>query len=228
MRQSPADEDGFATVAAMAVSLAIGLTASALLIRAAGDLKAARSDLERTEAGYALDAVQTLVAEDLIAKDPEARHRRIDWGGISASVRIEDEAGKLRPKAAAGLPESWFTSLGVQSAEPIKAILTKRDPRAPLTLEALADLDSNPLWKACAAGAISEAGGASAMAGTLDPKRLPRTVRLTAEGEGGWVEDRIVRLTADPAAPILVLDRRLYKRRGEPLSCPPVPEATNS
>ncbi|MGL1358403.1 hypothetical protein ACSTKL_23410, partial [Vibrio parahaemolyticus] len=80
---------------------------SALLIRAAGDLKAARSDLERTEAGYALDAVQTLVAEDLIAKDPEARHRRIDWGGISASVRIEDEAGKLRPKATAGLPESW-------------------------------------------------------------------------------------------------------------------------
>jgi hypothetical protein len=174
--RDPDSERGFATAAAMALSLALALGASALVIRAAQDLRVAEAALERTRAAYALDGIQTLAAEAVIDDPGGPSLRRIAFADKAATVRVQAWDGKRRPIGACG--------------------------------DAAGDGDKAP-----------------AMTGQTAPPALPRTVRLIAAGDDGWTEDRIVRLTGDPANPVLVLDRRLLRRADLPPRCPPPPDA---
>ena len=220
---------GFATALAMTVGLAIGLTATVLLVRSELDLLNARRGLERVEAEYRLDAVQSLAARLVREDSAGMKLHRVDFESTSANVQVEDERGKLLPSASAGLPDAWFTDLGVMTPAVLKDRLGRWRKDRRLSMQALADLDTSAQWKACAAQVISAHGASPSAAsairrGALRAAGSIRTVRLRAIADDGWVDDRIVRLTADPSNPVVVLDRRFYRRRGEAMACPAAPD----
>jgi hypothetical protein len=213
----------------MTVGLAIGLTATVLLVRSELDLLHARRGLERAEAEYRLDAIQQLAVRAELGDTDALKLRRIDFEDTSASVEIEAERGKLLPPGAARLPDDWFAALDVASPAALKAQLRGWPKGRPLFMQALADLDPSPLWKACAAQVISAHGAPPGVAAAVRKGELVaaggvRTLRLRAVADDGWVDDRVVRLSGDAANPVVVLDRRFYRRHGDALACPAAPD----
>lgn len=229
----PADrERGFATVLAMTVGLAIGLAATVLLVRSELDLAHARRGLERVEAEYRLDAVQTITARTVEGETDGLKLHRIDFEDTSASVAVEAERGKLLPAAAARLPDDWLAALGVAEPAALKARLRLWPKDQPLYMQSLADLDPSPLWKACAAEVISGHGAPPGVAAAVRKGELVsagkvQTLRLRAVADDGWIDDRVIRLTGDAANPVVVLDRRFYRRLGDEPACPAAPDFGN-
>ena len=224
---SVARDAGFATALAMAVSLAIGIGATALVLRSETDLRAARVALERTQADYRLDAIQEL-AEEAVRTDPgDLKSKAFRFANRSAEVALQSEALKVPPSASEVISDGWLASLRLAQPQDFKARLKQASALHPLNLQRLADLDASPTWKTCAADGVSESGqvlhATSATIAQSSVQGLPQTIRLTALEDDGWVDDRIVRLTNDPADPNVVLDRRFYRRTGMPRPCPPPP-----
>ncbi len=228
-RVSGAGDAGFATALAMSVSLAVSLTATVLLVRNEFDLIHARHRLERTQAEYRLDAIQALAARAFRNDSAGLKLRRIAFEGLSASVRSEAEQAKLLPAAASKLPDSWFVALGVASPEALKGRLRAWPQDRPLLMQALDELDPSPLWRTCAADVISASGSppgvaAEVRSGELSAAGAAQTLRLTATADDGWIDDRVVRLLSDAANPVLVLDRRFYRRSDAAPTCPSPPD----
>lgn len=222
-------EAGFATALAMTTSLAIGLAATALLLRCQLDVINARHGLERVEAEYRLDAVQQLAARVFGAKADGIKLHRIVFEDTSASVTAEVEAAKLEPRAASKLADGWLEDLGVANPAALKARLAAWADDQPLSMQVLADLDPSPAWKACAASVISANGSPPGAARAYRDGRMTAAgsagvLRLRAVGDEGWVDDRVVRLSGDAANPVVVLDRRFYRRGGEAPACPMAPD----
>jgi hypothetical protein len=219
---------GFATAMAMAVSLSISIGVSALLVRIEGDLIAERRALERTAAEYRLDAVQRLAALAMRSDLDGPRQRQVEFDGMVAKVRIEVEREKLASRNAAALPESWLRELGVRDPAAVKAAMAALPSGGALGLQSLAALSDSPLWKACAADALSTNGAppgavAANSVGATTKVQLPQVVRLTVSTADGWREDRVVRLSQDNANPAVVLDRMIARARSAVPSCPPLP-----
>ena len=220
------NDEGFATALAMSVSLAISLTAAALLVRAEVDLRIARQALDRSRAEYKLDALQAVAATDL-AKDADARPATVSFSGTEGAVHVEEEAAKLLPASAAALPESWLAGLGVKNPKSLKDQLIQWPAAKALTLADLASLDPSPLWRACAASFISERGRSSNQStAVVSGAQIAgaKLLRLTVSLSGSYVDDRIVRLTADAAEPAVVLDRHFYRQSAAPPPCPAPPD----
>jgi len=218
-------DGGFATAFAMAVSLAIAVSAAALVVRAETDLKAARSAFDRTAETYALDAVQEEAALELQAAPQGALPSVSTVSGRRAEVTLQIEAGKIGAANAALVPDEWLASLGVKDPSGLKAKLRAARASGRMSLATLSDLDPSPEWRACAADAISvaEGGGPPVMGADPPSLTLPASVRLIATFPDGWTDDRIVRLSNDPQNPATVLDRRLYRRIAAAPACPPQP-----
>ena len=214
-------------MAAIGVCLALSLTMTAVVLNAGTGLNAARRAYDRSQAEYALDADQALYANAL-ALDPT----RIDAEAPSATSGVmqsaEREAPKRSPGAAGAIPGAWLKSLGVRHPEVLKSALAglANSPTSP-TMTVIAAADPSPLWKRCAEEGVSPDGAAKASAAPIEgasPAGLPLIVRLLARSPAGWQDDRIVRLTSDPANRVVILDRRFSRTMGPVQPCPSAPK----
>ncbi len=120
---------GYATVAAMGVSLAIGLLAGALVLRGVASLKLARSDLRR--AGRVRPVgLQVLAATRLLAGSGGGR---LGWsaGGLDGedvTLLAEPESGKLKLTAVADLDDKILAELGASDPGMARLRLAALDP----------------------------------------------------------------------------------------------------
>ena len=105
---------GYATVAALGVSLAIALLAGSLVVRGVSALKLARADFRRSQAEYALSGAQMLATRKLLNSSGAGR---LAWsaGGLDGrdiAMLAEAEGGKLTLAAAAALDDKALVLLG--------------------------------------------------------------------------------------------------------------------
>jgi hypothetical protein len=205
-------DDGFATPAAAAVSLALAMVAAAMTTAAVSELRFAHADLARTQANYALDAAQTRAALGLIAT---ASRGRLRWmlpdGG---EVLAEPEVDKLDLADAARLDDATLARLGVADPDRLRGRL------ADLGGADAADIgmaDAAPLWRACARSIVSPIGTATkivyaAAAAPSSPGvdwRIGQVWRIRTALASGWVDDPLVRFTGDPLDPAAIVERKM-------------------
>lgn len=221
---------GYATPAAMILSLALALIATAMVARSVMMLRLAKSDIARANAEYVLDGAQLQAAAVVIRAGSGGPYRwalPTDLG--FAEVRAESEAEKLSLSAGASLPDSALATLGVADSGALKARLAAL-PAASRTVVEVDRLDPAPLWRECAASLVSglgrsdqppkvavepSTGGAQATALPNPPDwRVGEAWRFRITTPAGWRDDRIVRFTGDARHPVAVVWRRLSRSDG--------------
>lgn len=227
-RAEPRQDEGYATAAALMVSLAVAILAAALVMRGVAALKLARADFRRSQAEYALSGAQALALAQVLNT---AGAGRLAWsmGGLDeASIQVlaEAEAPKLRLEAAGGLDETILARLGAAEPDQARRRLAVLDGQA-ATPDQIEDADYSPAWRACAASAISPWGAARTLA--LHPTQAPvretggaragQVWRLRASTHDGWTDERIVRLIGRAKSPGGMIWRRFEKRAGKDLQC---------
>ncbi|HWW26850.1 MAG TPA: hypothetical protein VNZ85_13235, partial [Caulobacter sp.] len=115
-RTEARDDAGYATAAALTVSLAIAILAAALVARGVATLKLARADYRRSQAEYALSGAHVLAVARLLNSSGSGRLAwsigELDPQGVS--LLAEPEAPKLALAAAAGLDEKTLAALGAR------------------------------------------------------------------------------------------------------------------
>lgn len=219
-------EAGYATVAAVAFSLAIGLIAAALIGRSGAEFAAARSELARTRAEYALagdhEAAAFTLAQSLGA-GPLAW--RMEDG---AEVLAQGEASKLALARASALPNEVFRRLGVDDPDQLRGRLDELTgaPQAPVS--ALTRADAARGWRSCARWLISAYGAAQSL--PARPPAEPAMGGLSAHaGElwlvrirrpDGWSDERLVRMTGDLGHPSAPIERAFSRSPDEGTPCP--------
>lgn len=217
---------GYATVAAMGVSLAIGLLAGALVLRGVASLKLARSDLRRAQAEYALSGAQVLAATRLLGGSGGGR---LAWsaGGLDGedvTLLAEPESGKLKLTAVADLDDKILAELGASDPGLARLRLAALDPTSAQP-DQVEGADPAAAWRACAASAISPWGAAetvrlgTAQAPNDEPggARAGQVWRVRAVTADGWTDERIVRLTNVGRGPGAMIWRRFG--RGARATC---------
>jgi hypothetical protein len=211
-------DDGFATPAAAAVSLALALVAAALTTAAVSELRSAHADLVRTQDDYALDAAQTRAALGLIATTSSGRLRwTLPDGG---EVLAEPEADKLDLADAAKLDDATLARLGVSDPDGLRRRL------ADLGGADAADVglaDAAPLWRACARSIVSPLGTATKI--LYAPAAMPSSSGVDWRIGQVWrirtalADDRIVRFTGTPLDPAAVIERKVTQGGQETERC---------
>lgn len=207
--------DGYASVAAIAVSLSLAVVATALMARSIGTLRAARADFERTRAEYQLAGVQQRAALALM------------MGSGSGSVIAEREAAKISVATAADLDSGTLSRFGVKNPERLTAWLRDAAAAGPTPPADLVAADQAAGWRACAPAMISAFGRAASLNPPQDGSRIETGVkpglgevwRLRASTPKGWTDERIVRFTGVSQRPASVIWRRFYRSVGEGKSC---------
>jgi len=217
----PTHDAGYASVAAIGVSLAIAVVVSALMVRGVSSLRLAKADFRRAQAEYALDAASQLAVEQLLNS---AGGIRLLWtvtapGGETVQVLAESEAPKLSLAALVNLSPEALEPLGALNSSEAMDRLSRLSADTATPADVIA-VDAATGWKACAASAISPWGQASALA--LTPTRPPTadTVigpsgqiwRLRTATEDGWTEERIVRLIGRSEQPSAIIWRSFSRR----------------
>jgi hypothetical protein len=217
---------GFATAAATLISLALAVTASAITVLAVGELRGAEADGERAKVEARLDGLHLLAAQ-MVSTDPKAV--RLNWAipgeGGAAQVLAEAESSKLPLAPEGGIDRRVAAALGVSDPVALGGRLAGLSPEEALG-PALEGLDPSPAWRSCARSVFSPYGAASkgqkvVYASPVDSgviARIGEVWRIRVQAEG-WADDRIVRLTGNPAALAAVIARRLYRMRGEGVRC---------
>jgi hypothetical protein len=204
-------DDGFATPAAAAVSLALAIVAAAMTTAAVSELRFAHADLARTQDQYALDAAQTRAALGLIATTSRGRLRWMLPEG--AEILAEPEADKLGLADAAKLDDETLARLGVTDPDRLRGRLADRGDADAADIGMA---DAAPLWRACARSVVSPLGSATKIlyAPSAAPRspgvdwRIGQVWRIRAALANGWVDDRIVRFTGNPLDPAAVIERK--------------------
>jgi hypothetical protein len=213
--------DGYATAAAVVTSLAIGLVATAVTALSVGELKLARADINRTRAEYGLAGAQASAAATLAQSKADVR---LAWtfgsDAGSATVLAEPEAAKVSFKVASSLDHATLRKLGASNPEMVRVRVGSLVRHGGLP-SALSEADPSPLWRRCAASAISPLGQAEkvTIATAVAPQLSESSshigevwrVKTTA---GGWSDDRLVRFTGDVVHPAAVIERRFYRDGG--------------
>jgi hypothetical protein len=212
-------EAGFATAAAVLITLALSVVAAALMGLAVAELKRARSDLVRLKLQAALDGAQRAAVLPVLQNGKAARLAwRLQTPAGEAQMLAEPEAAKLG-LAAAAQDSAVISRLGAEDAAAVKERLEAL-AAAPSRRVAIADLDDAPRWRACAGSVLSRYGRASAasLPAAAPPAsrdfawRLGEVWRMRATA-GGWSDDRLVRFTGDPRAPVAVIDRTFTREQ---------------
>ncbi|MDR3511011.1 MAG: hypothetical protein P4L73_05215 [Caulobacteraceae bacterium] len=209
------------------ICLALSLVAAAITAVSVSTLALARKDYERDQAATALAGGQTRAALVAASTRTVGRLRWLiatDAGPMD--VLAEPEAAKLGPGAASGLDQAIFPKLGVSDTQGLRQ-----------RLEAMADgkiqdlwvgeLDPSPAWRACAPSVVSAFGLDSALKPLSAQAPGPATGgwrggqvwRIRVVESHGWVDDRLVRLTGNPAHPAAVIERLLTKGEGTEQRC---------
>lgn len=217
---SPDRRDGYATAAALGVSLALGLVAAAVTARSVAALKLAKADLRRTQADYALNGAQALAVAAIVTSGQPGPYR---WtlttpeGAVEALA--EPEGAKLSLTSAAGLDDGVLRLFAVGAPSALRAKLQVQAERQ--LAGTLDDLDASPIWRSCASSFISPFGLAAVV--TPMAYRAPgagphpaswhigEVWRIRITDHGGWRDDRFVRFTGDVARPAAVISRRLVR-----------------
>ena len=221
-------DDGYATPAALVLSLALALVASALVARSVQVLTLARGELQRTRQALALDGAHLQAAAEVVRDGrggPFRWHVPTDLGEMEALA--EAESDKLDLTAAAALDDGVFTAFGVRDPEVLKARLRAASEDA--ALATVAELDPAPLWRECGPRLASPFGQAEALAA---PDRLQPTPgvrppawhvgdvwRVRIATSAGWRDDRIVRFTGDARRPAAIVWRRFSRGKRGGVEC---------
>ena len=226
--QAASGQAGYATVAALGVSLAVALLAGALVLRGVSALKLARADFRRSQAEYALSGGQLLAATKVLNSSGAGR---LAWsaGGLDGgdiAVLAEAEGPKLSLTAAAALDDKALTLLGAADLGETRERLAALDP-AKATPDQVEAADAGAGWRACAASAISPWGVSDTV--HLGPIQTPnqeaggahagQVWRIRATTSDGWTDERIVRLNGRGEAPSAVIWRRFGRGAGKDMAC---------
>jgi len=229
-----AHDRGYATPAALVLSLGFAMIGAAMAARGLHGLALARAELERARLTAALDGAQLLAAATVVrsgAAGPFAWRFSSEDGWLRAEA--EREADKAGLAAAAGAAD-LMTALGVADAAALQARLAQAaSGPAPVDVAAL---DAAPLWRSCAASVVSAQGEAEApayadhAAPTPAPERpadwrIGEVWRIQVATPAGWRDERIVRFTGDARRPVAIVARRLSRARGDGAECEPVLKA---
>lgn len=219
---------GYATVAALGVSLAVALLAGALVLRGVSALKLARADFRRSQAEYALSGAQILATTKLLNSSGAGR---LAWsaGGLDGrdvAMLAEAEGGKLSLAAAAALDDKALALLGAARPGETRSRLATLD-LAKATPDQIEAADAGAGWRICAASAISPWGGGAVL--QLGPARAPnlepggaragQVWRVRATTSDGWTDERIVRLIGRAETPSAVIWRRFGRGAGRGVTC---------
>ncbi|MBO9709872.1 MAG: hypothetical protein J7521_16850 [Caulobacter sp.] len=202
----PVDEAGYVSGAAMAVTLAVALVAAALTVRGTASLRAARADFGRAQVELALAGDQEKAAMAL------GRNER------SGSVLVELEGDKLSAAVAAD-DLDLLRRLGAADPSRLSSWLRAADrPRSPAEIAAA---DSGDVWKICGPRLVSFLGRAATLGSStpIDRPLAGQVWRLTARGQGGWTDERVVRFTGQREQPVAVIWRRFYRVNEEGGTC---------
>lgn len=221
-------DGGYATTAALAVSLAVAILASALVMRGVASLKLARADFRRSQAEYALSGAQTLAVTRLLNGSGPGR---LAWsvGGLDPediSLLAEAEAPKLRLAAAGDLDDKALIALGAADPNQARLRLAALEA-ASATPDQIETADVAGAWRACAPSGISPWGRAETV--SLGPPREPnqepggaragQVWRIRAVSQDGWMDERIIRLTARAQSPSAIIWRRFGRSAEKGATC---------
>lgn len=225
--EDPGD-GGYATAAALTVSLAVAILAAALVMRGLVALKLARADFRRSQAEYALSGAQTLAVGRLLNSSGPGR---LAWsvGGLDpqgVSLLAEAEAPKLRLAAAGDLDDKTLAALGAADPAAARLRLTGLEA-ASATPDQIRAADAGRGWRACAASAISPWGMAQAVSlgAPREPNQEPggaragQVWRVRATTQDGWTDERIVRLIGRAEKPDAIIWRRFGRGAGKGETC---------
>ncbi len=221
-----ANEAGFATAAAMTVSMGLAMVAAGLMAASATELKRERTELAKTRTEYALDEAQHRAVLGLLQNDVAGRLRwQVETDLGSATVLAEPEYAKASLSKSAAADDRVFERLGVDDADELKAQLRQSPPEAGGQAW-LASLDPAPLWRACAPSMISRYGGGDTLVvgrvGSPDQRGFfwrPGEVWRVKTSLKGWADDRIVRFTGDDQSPAATIERRFLRTDGRDDLC---------
>jgi hypothetical protein len=226
----PADrpDGGYATAAALAISLAVAILAAALVVRGVAMLKLARADFRRSQAEYALSGAHALAVGRLLKG---AGSGRLAWsiGGLDPqgiALLAEPEGPKLALIAAGQLDDKTLAALGADDPGLARSHLAVLEA-ASATPDQVEAADVGRSWRACATSAISPWGVAQAVSlaptrqpsNELDTARAGQVWRVRAVTEDGWVDERIVRLVARAQTPGAVIWRRFERGAQRGVTC---------
>ena len=209
---------GFATLGATITCLAIAIAVSGLVSYAASANQASRANLERVQAQARLDNGQLLAALGVFENVKAGRLRWTEArGGETFDILAEPEFDKVKvPDVDAGRM-TLFAHLGARDPEAVTQYL--QAGYAAGGLPSIAQADASPLWRNCAASALSFYGRASTptLTAAAEPDRKggrPRSgeVWRIVVSSGGFVDERLVRMTDSGRTPALLIDRNF--RRG--------------
>lgn len=222
------NEAGYATPAALVLSLALALIGSATVARSAHLLALCRAEFARSREAFAMDGAHLAAAAAIVRSGREGPYAwalpsELGWIDVVA----EAEAEKLSLAAAAQLGDEVFLALGVADPELLRTKLAQAagQDRAP----PVASLDSALAWKDCAASFVSPAGERDAFrrVPVKEPGPGPHPVawhvgqawRIRVTTPAGWRDERIVRFTGDAERPVAVASRWVRKWGGDKAQC---------
>lgn len=222
-------EDGFATPAATMISLALGLSAVAVMSASMGQLKLARADfgkaqIENTLAGEHQRAILAVLGSEASGV---LRWSQPIGGQFSLDITAEPEAPKASLVSAIAMDDSVFAKLAVADPKALKERLKTLSIADALGGE-LEAADPSPIWKACARSLMSPFGlseqlrlfATQAPASDSNVGRHAGEVwRLRVSDKGGWTDDRVIRFTGDSLHPAATLERRFAKLGQEGKQC---------
>lgn len=218
MASSPpaAKNGGFATPAALVLSLCCALICAAFVARGVMNLRLSQAQLIRNQQALALDGA-ALWAETTIIRNGDSGPFRwsLTLEGVETEILAEPEAHKVGMAAAANLPNAIFMALGVNDIAALRDRLS--GSVLPVDGPGVAGLDVAPNWAGCAPSAVSAFGKLEHLAyrppsapdAVVDPPawRIGEVWRLRITTSAGWRDDRIVRFTGDPQHPAAVVSR---------------------
>ena len=218
-------EAGFATPAAVVISLALATVAVAVQVRAVAALHASQADYLQAAAETRLDGAQAMAVAALAGgQNDQAGRWRMTLDDIAITARAEPEAAKLPLSAAAALAPDVLAALGASRPTIVQAGLARIATSGDGDPEALSRLDPDPRWKACGARVLSAYGQGLSLPGEALAPNLQahggEVWRVQVSDGWGWTDTRIVRFTGDVTSPARVIYRSFYRSRSGDPPCP--------
>lgn len=219
--------DGFATSAAMMLSLALALVAIAATTASVTQLKSARADFDRTSAQNLLAGAQQNAALTVANGGSDARLRwSFQLQNNAVKALAEPEGAKASVTNVVAMDDSAFATLGVTDPKALRTKLSTMSTTQILGPD-LAAADESAIWKACARSLISPFGqnnqlqlmGAQDASLESTTRRTGEIWRVRVADGAGWADDRIVRFTGDLLHPAAVVERRFFKLDREGDQC---------
>ncbi len=219
-------DSGFATPAAIMLTLVVVLGATALIDMSWTELKLARTDFAKAQIETALGGAEQLAAVSLLSGGNRGVvHLNELVGGRTVQILAEPEMLKASVTAVVSMDDRVFAPLGVPDPQGLKDRLKTLTIAQAIGPE-LEQVDVSQQWRACARSLISPFGLGDVLKSlpvgdASDGSAAPvgQLWRVRASDESGWVDDRVMRLTGDNVHPAATLRRRFWKQDRKGVRC---------